>query len=174
MNRSRLKDFVLIGACISLSLLFSMWKIWRLPQGGSVSLEMVPLIIISLLKGWRVGVAAGVIFSFLHLLQGPVIFNPMQFFLDYPLAFGAAGIAGIFSARGKSILPVIFAVISAFALRFFFHFLSGVIYVEKFAPAAAAYKYIYSLVYNGSYLGADLVLSLVIVPGVVRRLVKVI
>lgn len=140
-----------------------------------MSLEMVPLIIISLLRGWRSGVVSGVIFSFLHLLQqAPVIFGALQFLLDYPLAFGSAGIAGIFPVRGKSILPVIFAVISVFALRFFFHFLSGVIFIEKFAPGAVSYRYIYSLLYNGSYLGVDLVLSMLIVPGVVRRLVKVI
>jgi thiamine transporter len=132
--------------------------IYRLPYGGSVSVAgMVPLIWFSLRRGLRAGVEAGAVYGLVDMVFGGLsnIIDPVQAIIEYPLAFGALGLAGLFRKY-----PLVGVTIAIFG-RFLAHFVSGVwfwwIYAEGMNPV------VYSAIYNGSYLLVELVVSAIII-----------
>jgi len=57
---------------------------------------MLPLFIFAYYYGPGPGVIVGMAYGFLQLIQDPFIVQWVQVLLDYPLAFGALGLAGFF------------------------------------------------------------------------------
>ena len=159
---------VLTEAAIAVALAFvlGLVVIFKMPFGGAVSLEMVPLILLSLRQGWKVGIVAGVAYGFLDLAIDPFLVHPLQVLLDYPLAFGALGLAGFFrpTVRG-AILGTTVAVLARFAC----HFLSGVVFFASYAPEGWN-VYLYSAAYNAAYLAPSLGIALVVVVVLLKAL----
>ncbi len=146
-----------VAALVALAGALHLVKIFSLPQGGSVTLAaMVPILLLALRRGWRVGIFAGVIFGLIVLVEEPFVVYPTQVVLDYPLAFGALGLAGFF--RKWPIAGVTVGI----AGRFLSHFASGVIFFASYAPEGTSPE-VYSAIYNGSYLLPELVISAVII-----------
>ena len=136
---------------------------FQMPFGGSITLgSMIPILLFSLRRGVLPGIAAGTIFGFIVLVQEPVIFPPFPVFLDYPFAFGVLGLAGLF--KSKPILGVGVGI----AGRFTTHFLSGIIFFAEFAPEGMN-PYLYSALYNGSYLSAEFAISVILIYALFRR-----
>lgn len=150
---------VLTEAALAIALAFvlSFIKLLELPFGGSVSLEMVPLILLALRQGVAPGVLAGTVYGFLNLMVDPFIVHPIQVLLDYPVAFGALGLAGLFK---PTTLGTILGTLAATGARFVAHFLSGVVFFATYAPDGWN-PAVYSAVYNAVYLVPSLVIALV-------------
>ncbi len=137
--------------------------IYHLPQGGSVSAAgMVPLLWFSLRRGLRAGIEAGAVYGLVNMALGGYIVDPVQAILDYPLAFGALGLAGFF--KKHSLLGVAVGIFS----RFLAHFVSGVWFFWMYAPKGMS-PVVYSAVYNGSYLLVELVISGIIMYVIAKR-----
>jgi thiamine transporter len=135
----------------------------QLPEGGRVTLAaMVPIFFIAVRRGPRVGILAGIAFGLVVLVQEPYVYHPVQFLLDYPLAFGALGLAGVFRR-----LPSV-GVAVGIGGRFVCHFISGLVFFATYAPAGMN-PALYSALYNGSYLIPELVISEVVMFILVRR-----
>lgn len=160
---------VVYGAIsIALAFALSYVKFFEMPQGGSVTLaSLLPLMIYSMMFGTRRGIIVCLIYGALQALQDPWIIHPMQFMLDYPLAFGMIGVSGIFAEKnvfkfkGGKLVAFIAGGIVAVCLRYASHVLSGVyafadLTEYKSYTAAAAY----SLSYN-SFTFIDLIIDLV-------------
>ena len=148
---------------IALSGALHLVRPFQMPFGGAVTLgSMVPILLFSLRRGVVFGILAGTIFGFIVLFQEPFIFHPFQVFLDYPLAFGLLGMAGLF--KGSPIVGVGFGI----AGRFVAHFFSGVIFFAEFTPEGID-PYLYSALYNGSYLSAEFVISVALIYALFRR-----
>ena len=109
LNFFSIKDIVEIGILISLSLVFdqSFLKIRIGQNGGSISLVMLPLCILSLRKGFVKGfIGCGVIFGLIScFLDGYGFFT---FPLDYLLGFGSIAVIGIFNKFIILILCVLY------------------------------------------------------------------
>ena len=132
---------------------------FQLPQGGRVTLaSMVPIFFVALRRGPRVGVLAGIVFGFVALTLDSFAFvvNPIQVALDYPLAFGALGLAGFF--KKSPLIGVAVGVVG----RFICHFISGLVFFATYAPAGEA-PAIYSAVYNGSFLSIEFLMTAIII-----------
>ena len=101
---------------------------------------------------------AGIAFGFVALFLDSFAFvvNPIQVALDYPLAFGALGLAGFF--RKAPIVGVVVGVVG----RFICHFISGLVFFATYAPAGQA-PAVYSAIYNGSFLSIELVMTAIII-----------
>ena len=80
--------------------------------------------------------------------------------VDYLFAFGALGLAGLFS---KSKHGLIKGYIVGVLGRYFFAFLSGWIFFGMYAPEEFPNAVVYSLAYNGAYLGAEALITLIII-----------
>ena len=123
------------------------------PQGGSVTAgSMVPMVWLALRRGPKIGIFAGVVYGLVQLAILPQIYYPLQILLDYPLAFGCLGFAGFF--KKYALAGVIVAVIG----RFVMHLISGAVFFAEFAPAEMD-PWVYSAIYNGSYMLPELVIS---------------
>ena len=148
---------------IALSGALHLIKLITLPQGGSVTLgSMTPIILFSLRRGPKLAVLAGIIFGLIVLIEEPFIYHLIQLLLDYPIAFGFLGLAGLFKK-----MPLI-GVGIAIAGRFFAHFLSGIIFFASFTPEGIN-PVVYSIMYNGSYLGIEFIISGILIFSLINR-----
>ena len=151
---------------VALSFVLGFIVLFKMPFGGSVSLEMIPLIVLALRQGWRVGVVAGAAYGLLDLVIDPYVVHPLQLLLDYPLAFGALGLAGLFKPTIRG--AVIGATVAVLA-RFVCHFLSGVIFFASYAPEGWN-PYLYSAAYNAAYLVPSLAIAIVVTVVLLKAL----
>ena len=148
---------------VALAYALNMIVMFRMPQGGSVTaVSMVPLLWLALRRGVRVGVIGGSIFGIVDMFPQPFVVHPVQFLLDYPLAFGALGLAGFFQTHP------IGGVFSGIAGRFACHFIAGVVFFGMYAPEGMN-PIVYSAIYNGSYLIVELVFSVIVMYILVKR-----
>ena len=149
--------------CIALSAVLNLIKVFALPQGGSITAaSMIPILWLALRRGTRIGVMAGVVFGLVVLVTEPYVFHPVQVLLDYPAAFGALGLAGVF--RKVPLAGVGVGTVG----RFLAHFASGIIFFASFAPAGMN-PVVYSAIYNGSYMLVEFVVSAVIIYIIAKR-----
>ncbi|KHD37231.1 proton-coupled thiamine transporter YuaJ [Clostridium acetobutylicum] len=146
-----------VGVVLALSTVLSLFKIYKLPQGGSVTLgSMVPILLIAFFYGPEVGFLTGFLFGIIDLMLEPYLLHPIQVLFDYPLPYMALGFAGYF--KNKKLLGTVIAVF----IRFVFHVISGVVFFASSAPKGQS-PLIYSIVYNGSFLSIDCIICLVII-----------
>ncbi len=158
-----------IGVAAALSLLLAFFSFSLLPSGGQISIDMLPILVLALLRGWFPALISGLIYGSLHILQEPITLHPIQVILDYPLAYGALGLAGI---------PVLakhpYAGVAAGLLgRLCCHTLSGVLFINLFMPTSqldSASPWAFSLTYNGSFMFLPALLMLLLVPPIKRAL----
>lgn len=150
---------------IALSLILGLFKLFELPQGGSISLEMLPLLLFSVRWGMGNGFLACFAFGILQVfVQGAVSYGWQSILLDYVVAFGVIGVAGL----GKGHKHGIFwgSVLGGIA-RFIVHFISGVTIYKILAPTELFGTVfdnpaLYSAAYNGSYVAIDVMICLVV------------
>jgi thiamine transporter len=171
-----------IGMAVALAAILNFIPLWRMPQGGSISLEMLPILIIALRwgagpgRGAGPGMMAGAVYGLVQLALGPFIIHPVQLVLDYPLPYMLVGLAGIFSnkidlkIKGSTYGWLLLAVLTGGLGRFISHFLSGVIFFAQYAPEGQS-PWVYSAIYNVSYLLPALLLSYIIIIPLIKILV---
>ena len=145
-------------------------KLPHLLYGGSISLHALPIFVIAIRHGVRRGIMIGVAYSAVNFALGPFFLHPLQVVLDYPLAFGALGIAGLsrsvwpLTSSGRmsssSRLGLIGSIILASTVRFGMHFLSGMLYFAHLAPEGTS-VWQFSVVYNASYIVPETLICLV-------------
>jgi thiamine transporter len=159
---------VLAEAALAVALAFvlGLIKLFQMPFGGSISLDIVPLILLALRQGPWVGIVAGAAYGLLDLAIEPFALHPVQVLFDYPLAFGVLGLAGFFAptVRG-AILGTIVAVLA----RFLCHFVSGIVFFASYAPEGWN-PLVYSAAYNLAYLVPSLIIALVVVVVLLQAL----
>lgn len=143
------KSLVYGGLLIAIAFVLSYVRLYRWPQGGSVTLaSMLPMFAYAYIFGPRAGITAGAAYGVLQLIQDPYILHPVQVLLDYIIAFAALGLAG-FARRNLS-----WGILLGGFGRFFSSFLSGVIFFGSYAPEGMS-PIIYSLLVNGLIIGTD-------------------
>ena len=147
-----------IAIFVALATALSFIIVFQLPEGGSITLaSMVPIIWLALRRGPKIGLFAGAVYGLVQLVVMPQIYYLPQVLLDYPLAFGCLGLAGFFRKRW-----VLAGVVVAITGRFIMHLISGALYFASFAPAGMN-PWVYSALYNGSYLLPELGISLFVI-----------
>ena len=166
-----------VALAIVLDLVSKMLPVPRLPYGGSISLRMLPIFVVAFRHGWKAGVAAGAIYGLAELLISPFLFHPVQVLLDYPAAFGAVGLAGLkavklgpensFSIRTRA--GILLGVVVGNGARYCSHFVSGMVFFGHLAPAGQP-VWLYSLIYNGSYIIPETIITILLLQILLRRL----
>ena len=53
-----------------------------MPQGGDVSLTMIPIIFIAYRRGPLAGITTGVLYGIINIMIDGTIYHPMSIFLD--------------------------------------------------------------------------------------------
>jgi thiamine transporter len=146
-------------------------KIW--PQGGSISIAMVPIFIMSFRWGLKGGILSGFLLGLLQFILGfSQIYTLLQGIIDYGIAFSVVGLAGIFASQLKNALAnhnkgqwITFVLLGTFigsALRYLAHVYSGIVFFGEYAPEGQPAA-VYSLLYNGTYMLPSFIVCSIIV-----------
>lgn len=167
MQQRDVQRLVEIGIAVALVAVLSTIRVYKLPQGGSITAgSLVPIFYIALRWGGRTGVLTGVLAGLVNYISEPFFVHPVQVLLDYPIAFGALGLAGFLQGS-----PVAGITLGG-AGRFVAHFLSGIVFFASYAPKGTS-PVVYSAVYNGSYMLPETVVSIVLTLLVVRAMQRI-
>lgn len=167
------KQLVFSSMAMALAMVTSMIKLVDMPMGGSVTLfSMFFICLIGYWYGLKGGLMTAVAYGFLQLIVDPYIISIPQMLTDYIFAFGALGLSGIFS---KSRYGLLKGYVAGVLGRYFFTFLSGMIFFGSYASSYNMTAPVYSLVYNGSYIGLEALFTLMLaaLPPVSRGLDRV-
>ena len=150
-GRQRLSVRVLVftALCAGMCVVLDLLSVYRLPQGGSVTLgKMTPLFVLANVCGWRAGLLGGAVVALLDFLVSPFFVHPVQFLLDYPLAYMVLAVSGLFPNH------LIVGGYLAVFLRFVCHFVSGAVFFGSYAPAGMN-AWIYSLSVNAPWMAIE-------------------
>lgn len=150
---------------VALALVLNQLKIFRLPNGGSITLEMLPIFFFAVRWGVGPGLLAGFAFGLLQMfIDGAVAWGWQSLLLDYLVAFTPLGLAGVFKGKDWGIFA---GTVLGSVVRFIVHFISGITIYAIVAPTELfnmtfTSPWMYSLAYNGSYMAIDMALCLVV------------
>lgn len=150
---------------VALALVLNQLKIFRLPNGGSITLEMLPIFFYAVRWGVGPGLLAGFAFGLLQMfIDGAVASGWQSLLLDYLVAFTPLGLAGLFKGKDWGIFA---GTVLGSVVRFIVHFISGITIYAIVAPTELfnmtfTSPWMYSLAYNGSYMAIDMALCLVV------------
>lgn len=153
------------GVCIATSYALSFVKFLQMPQGGSVTLaSMLPLMLFAYKFGTKKGVLAGFVYGLLQLIQNPVIYHPLQVFMDYMVAFSALGLTGMFRKfnflKDNDVAKFALGAFVAGTLRYLCHVVTGIFVFYTWAQegyTAVAWGFVYN-----SFVFVDLAIVLVV------------
>lgn len=155
------KQLVFSAVAIALAIVTSMIKVFSLPMGGSVTLlSMLFVVLIGYWYGPKAGLMTGFAYGLLQFVLEPVFYSVPQMIVDYPLAFGALGLSGFFSNKKHGLQ---LGYLAAILGRFVFSFLSGLLFFAIYAEGSGMSAPVYSMVYNGSYIGAEAIITLILI-----------
>ena len=139
-------------------------------QGGSVTLaSMVPVITVGILLGTKWGLFASVAYALLQMMFGfyppptQTFFNfALVVLLDYIFAFGVLGLSGLFyKMLGNKYFAIPISAFIVTLLRYICHIFSGILIWGVYAGEGQSVL-IYSLLYNGSYMIPEIIISTVV------------
>ncbi|PAB57554.1 energy-coupled thiamine transporter ThiT [Anaeromicrobium sediminis] len=160
MKNSSTKKLIEGGIVIALAYVLSLVKIYQLPNGGSITAgSMVPILVYALRWGGGPGVFVGIVYGTIQFILGPKwSFHIVSILFDYSVAFGFLGLAGFFKGSlPKEMLGVFIGIF----MRFAAHVVSGVVVWSSYAPEGVS-PLTYSIIYNGSYLIPEIIISIFI------------
>ena len=166
--RALCEGAILLALALVLNLL-SKALFGNLPQGGSISLAMFPLLLCAHRWGWSSGLLVGLCYGLLDmLLDGGYAWGWQSILLDYLVAYTALGLGGFFRGKAWGMFP---CVALGCLGRFAVHYLSGITLYRIVEPTGIeglealgtfANPHLYSIVYNGVYMLPNMLIALVI------------
>lgn len=153
------KQLVFSSVAMALAVVTSFIKFVDLPYGGSATLfSMFFICFIGYLYGTKIGLLTGIAYGFLQLVINPSVYHPIQLLLDYPVAFGCLGLAGIFS---KSKYGLIKGYILGTFGRYVVHAISGYVFFSQWTPENTS-PIVYSITYNATYILPEAIITIII------------
>ena len=132
--------------------------------GGSIDLVMIPLILVAYRWGLGWGLGAGLVFGTLKFFfAGGAAVNWQSMLLDYSVAYMFVGFAGLLKRqKGLMWLGALIGCVG----RFLIHFVSGITiyaeYMEDIFGLPMTNVWVYSALYNGSYMLPNTVLAVIV------------
>ena len=150
---------------LALAQLLSMLRLFRLPQGGSITLTMLPIFLYCARWGFGPGILVSFAFGLLHMfIDGGQAWGWQSILGDYLVAYTVLGFAGLFH---KQKLGFFWGTILGCILRFLCSFVTGALVYgdampDTFFGMTMTSPWIYSGLYNGSYMLACMLLILLV------------
>lgn len=159
MKNNSVKKMVLCASLIAIGIVLNQFRLFHAPLGGSVTpLSMLVITLCGYFAGPKWGLTSGLAYGLLNLAFGGYVIHPVQLILDYVLAFTVLGLSGFFAEKKNGLYTGY--LVSVFA-RLIFSFLSGWIFFGSYAPEGM-YPWLYSLLYQLSYIGIEAVISVIV------------
>lgn len=154
-NRVFIEGAIMIAVAQILSLLPT-----GIGSSFSISIGSIPIILFALRHGWPKGLVVGLAYGLFKIAIGDVYWlHFVQGLIEYTIPYTCLGLAGIFSQPLKQQMTIkntnrtrqiiIAASLLAIIVRYFWHFLAGVLYWGEFAPEGWS-PLVFSAVFNGA------------------------
>lgn len=144
---------------VAMAVVLNFLKVDLGPQGGSVNLVFIPLMVYAIRRGAAWGIGAGTIFGIIKcLIGGGISYGWQSLLLDYAVAYGLVGLAGLLPKH-----PVLGSVLGSLGCLASF-VLSGVLVWGMYMPESfwnlpMTNVWVYSLLYNGSFVACNGILA---------------
>lgn len=158
MSQNNLRTMAEIAIFSAIALVFDKFPLFTMPQGGSVSLVMLPILFMALRHGLGTGILTGAIVGVIQLFYGGYFLNIFQVFLDYALSYAGIGLAGLatplFKKQDSQLQACLFIGLASLiggTVRFIANYAAGVIFYGDYAPEGVP-VWLYSFQYNISYI----------------------
>ena len=166
---------------VAVATVLSMIPLIRLPQEGTVTLaSMAPIILFSFSADLKYALITSFVYSLIQMMLGGIA-PPAENFLsyiavillDYVIAFTVLGFAGSIKRRFKNgYIGACTGAITVTFARFVCHFLSGILIWSVYAPEGQSAA-LYSLIYNGSYMGIEIIITTIVATLLANQLDKI-
>ncbi len=160
---------------VALSQLLGYLKLYEMPQGGSITLIMLPIFVYCFRWGFARGILASFALSVLQLLlDGAYAWSWQSMVGDYILAFTAFGLCGLFKGvRGGLFIGAVVGALGQFVCNY----VTGATVWQEYMPETffgmtMTSPWIYSALYNGPIVLANLAITLIILAAVYKPLGK--
>lgn len=168
MFPSKMRVLAEVAIFSAIALVFDKFPLFTMPQGGSVSLVMLPILLLSLRHGWQIGLLTGGIVGTIQLFYGGYFLNIFQVFLDYALSYAGIGLAGLVApllTKHKDLkqaaLIISLSGLLGGSIRLLATFLSGIIFYADYATPGMP-VWLYSFTYNISYILPSTIIACVL------------
>ena len=164
------------GIFIALATILSFLPVYEMPMGGSITLaSMLPILLIGVKFGYKWGLGSSTIFMLIQLLQSIIKGNVFVWcatagavivcvLFDYVVPFTVLGLSAFAKpSSGRVInIPKVLTIFSVLIfIRFLCHFITGMTIWGQWDDGFWG-AFIYSLSYNGSYMGVELAVTVVV------------
>ena len=172
--KSIVETGILVALAVVLDILFKLVPVFNMPQGGHISLCMLPIIIIGFRRGLKFGLAGAILYAIINFMFDGFVWHVGSIFFDYIFAFGILGLSGLSFLRNsaKTIWKMCLIIFILCFLRYVFHGLSGVLFFAEYAyipegynwtVSAKALPWVYSfIIYNLPYMGISTIICIVV------------
>lgn len=150
---------------VALAQVLGYLKLWQMPNGGSVTFVMLPIFVYCVRWGFGRGILAAFALAVLQfLLDGGLALGWQSIIGDYLLAYTALGLAGLFSKRKFGFF---WGTLVGSLARFVVAWVVGATIWAEYMPESffgmtMVNPWVYSLLYNGSYILLCMALCLVV------------
>lgn len=173
-SSSAIKRLAFCSMCIALAAVTSMIKVFEFSYGGSVTLcSMLFAMLPAWIYGPSTGFLCGLVYGLVQFLLGPYFLTLPQFLFDYIFAFMIMGSAGFFAGKKHGL--VIGYIVAAIG-RWIMATIAGLIWYSLGSTIWEGWSPVpYSMAYNIIYIGAEAILTLIIlsIPAVRTALINV-
>ena len=150
---------------VALATILSLLPIWKMPQGGSFDLAMLPIFVFCVRWGFGPSMIASIVYGVIQLmLDGGIAVGWQSLLGDYVIAYAVLGVAGLFHNKKNGFF---LGTIAGCAARFLVHYVVGATVWAEYMPEeffnmTMTTPWIYSALYNGAYMLIDMVAILIV------------
>lgn len=169
---------IMLALAVVLDLFMKFIPFLNMPQGGHITIAIIPLVLIGLLCGPVYGFFGCTLFGVLNFFMDGLPLNAWSIILDYILAFGFIGLSGFFHPllfKKRHIWVYYVSLVVASLSRYLFSGISGAVIFGMYAPEGVNPWFYSFVLYNAGYIFASLGVSLVIISALfypIDRLIR--
>ena len=178
---------------VALKMVGNMIPFLQMPNGGSIELELIPLMIASYHLGWKYGVLCGLASFLLTIVLGfPMYFvQPIQILLSL---IGLSACAAVYYSYGMNLMALVagivlaalvialglfltstkghFGIVIVMIIKYFSTVISGAYFWAEGTAAGSLPAWTFSLGYNLWYNLVTMIVCLLMVPVLMSRIKK--
>ncbi len=167
-SRVLVESALMIALTAVLEILFSNLGIALFPQGGSISISMIPIVVLTLRRGFKVGLITGLIFGIFQFILPLSVYylTPVQYAFDYVIPYVALSAVGI--VREMNVKNLTIGIVLVGVLKYASHVIAGIAFWGEYAPENFN-AVTWSLYYNATYSVPSIIITALVLVLMVRR-----
>ena len=170
MNHNKTRMIAEGGMAIAIAFVLNFIVLFHMPQGGSVkAASMVPLMFYAYRWGGKSGLTVSIVYGIVDFLLGfKYTIHSLSILLDYIVGYGIIGICGYFK---DTTIGLFSGSLLAMVLRWCSTVVSGAVVFASYAPEGQN-PWIYSMIYNASYMIPNAIINIAVLMIVYKALKK--